>query len=167
MDIKEVLDFIDETIFNKTGKHLNDLQRKVIEGALNHEKYADIADHNCKSEGHVKDIGYEVLQLLSNIFDEPVSKYNLQSVLERQGNFHLSLGEKSINNNVIGCVNFGKDEANNNSNKNKLKTTRRRKSKKLMKIQKLKEKGLSDEEIAEILEINLELIKNVAIEKSN
>jgi len=167
MDIKEVLEFIDETVFNKTGKHLNDLQRKVIEGALNHQKYSAIADHNGKSEGHVKDIGYEVLQLLSNIFDEPVSKYNLQSVLERQGNFHLSLGEKSINNNVIGCVNFGNDESNNNSNKNKVKTTRRRKSKEITKIQKLKAKGLSDEEIAEILEVNLELVKAIEIEESD
>lgn len=165
MDIKEVLDFIDETIFNKTGKHLNDLQRKVIEGALNHQKYADIADHNGKSEGHIKDIGYEVLQLLSNIFDEPVSKYNLQSVLERKGNFNLSLGEKTVNGHVIGCVNFGQDESNNNSHKNNLKTTRRRKSKKITKIQKLKAKGLSDEDIAEILEINLELVKTVEIEE--
>jgi len=167
-----VLEFIDETIFNKTGKHLNDLQRKVIEGALNHQKYADIADHNGKSEGHVKDIGYEVLQLLSNIFDEPVSKYNLQSVLERKGNFNLSLGEQgninsSVNGHVIGCVNFGNDESNNNSNKNKVKTTRRRKSKEITKIKKLKAKGLSDEDIADILEVNLELIKAIEIEESD
>lgn len=166
MDIKEVLEFIDEMIASKTGKHLNDLQRKVIEGALNHQKYADIADHNGKSEGHIKDVGYEVLQLLSNIFDEPVTKFNLQSVLERKGNFNLSFGEQgninsSVNGHVIGCINFGKDESNNNANKNKLKTTRRRKSKKITKIQKLKEKGLSDEEIADILEIDLALIKDI------
>ena len=39
MDIKELLKFVDESMFAKTGKRLNDLQRTVIEGALNGQKY--------------------------------------------------------------------------------------------------------------------------------
>ena len=57
MDINEFLKFVDESMFAKTGKRLNDLQRKVIEGALNYQKYGDIAESFEKSEGHVKDIG--------------------------------------------------------------------------------------------------------------
>jgi hypothetical protein len=163
MNIKEVVDFIDQTISAKTGKHLNDLQRKVIEGVLNHQKYVDIADSNGKSEGHVKDVGYELLQLLSDIFDEPVKKGNLQSVLERQGNFNLSLGDRSINSQIIGCVNFGDDESKSNSTRSQVKPTRRKRNKRISKIKKLKQKGLSNQEIADILEIDLELVKNIEI----
>ena len=42
MDINELLKFVDESMFAKTGKRLNDLQRKVIEGALNYQKYGDL-----------------------------------------------------------------------------------------------------------------------------
>ena len=62
MDIKELLKFVDESMFAKTGKRLNDLQRKVIEGALNHQKYVDIADGFEKSEGHVKGCDLDIIR---------------------------------------------------------------------------------------------------------
>ena len=106
MDVKELLKFVDESMFAKTGKRLNDLQCKVIEGALNHQKYVDIAESFERSEGHVKDTGYELLQLLSEIFEEPVSKGNLKSVLERQRdiNFNISDGNNGSIANVIRNV---------------------------------------------------------------
>jgi hypothetical protein len=56
MDIKEVLQFIDEAMSNKTGKRLNDLQRKVIEGVLNRQKYEDMAESFGRSEGHIRPV---------------------------------------------------------------------------------------------------------------
>ena len=102
MDIKELLQFVDESMFAKTGKRLNDLQRKVIEGALNHQKYVDIADGFERSEGHVKDTGYELLQMLSDVFEEPVKKGNLKSVLERQRSINFNVCDGSFEN--IGNV---------------------------------------------------------------
>jgi len=99
MDIKELLKFVDESMFAKTGKRLNDLQRQVIEGALNHQKYVDIAESFDRSEGHVKDTGYELLQMLSEIFEEPVKKNNLKSVLERKrNNVTVNVGDGNVGN---------------------------------------------------------------------
>jgi len=41
--------------------------------------------------------------MLSDVFDEPVDKGNLKSLIERQGNLNISFGDKSkINSNIIG-----------------------------------------------------------------
>lgn len=81
MQVHELLEFVDEAVYLKTGKHLNDLQRGVIEGTLKYQTYSDIADNCGCSPGHAKDVGYELLQMLSDIFNESVDKGNLKSVL--------------------------------------------------------------------------------------
>jgi len=80
MDTAHILQFVDEVLSAKTGKHLNDLQRKIIEGILNRQKYSDIADTYGCTAGNAKDVGYKLLQMLSDVFDEPVDKGNLESV---------------------------------------------------------------------------------------
>ena len=160
MDIKELLKFVDESMFAKTGKRLNDLQRRVIEGALNHQKYVDIAESFDKSEGHVKDTGYELLQMLSEFFEEPVSKGNLKSVLERQRdiNFNISDGNNGSIANVINCVNFNSDRLLPTSNQVPLEKSDSLQEKQISKIKTLRDRGLADTEIAELLEIPLESI---------
>ncbi|MCC5639345.1 hypothetical protein LC593_26685 [Nostoc sp. CHAB 5844] len=119
MQVHELLQFVDEAVYTKTGKHLNDLQRGVIEGTLKYQTYSDIADICGCSPGHAKDVGYELLQMLSNIFDEPVDKGNLKSVLERQRSINISLGENStINSNIVGCINFNSKQPKIKPNKN-------------------------------------------------
>lgn len=165
MDVKELLKFVDESMFAKTGKKLNDLQRKVIEGALNHQKYVDIAESFERSEGHVKDTGYELLQMLSEIFEEPVSKGNLKSVLERQRNVNLSFGDRSVGQ-VIGCVNYDFDLVRSKSEQVPLEKSHSQREKQIAKIKKLRDRGLTDDEIAELLEIPLELITGINLEES-
>lgn len=159
MDIKELLKFVDESMFAKTGKRLNDLQRQVIEGALNHQKYVDIADEFERSEGHVKDTGYELLQMLSDIFEEPVSKGNLKSVLERQrSNVTVNVGDGNVGNfgHINNCVNFNSDRPKPKSDQVPLGKPDSQQHKQISKIKKLREVGLTDHEIAELLEISLE-----------
>ncbi|MEI6329310.1 MAG: hypothetical protein WCP16_08770 [Pseudanabaena sp. ELA645] len=160
MDIKELLKFVDESMFAKTGKRLNDLQRLVIEGALNGQKYIDIADNFDRSEGHVKDVGYELLQMLSDIFEEPVSKVNLKSVLERQRNVNVSFDQSNINSNVISCVNFNSNQPKSQSDKIPLEETDTQRNKQISKIKKLREAGFTDDAISELLEISLEFVKS-------
>ena len=160
MDIKELLKFVDESMFAKTGKRLNDLQRTVIEGALNGQKYIDIADNFDRSEGHVKDVGYELLQMLSDIFEEPVSKVNLKSVLERQRNVNVSFDQSNINSNVISCVNFNSNQPKSQSDKVPLEETDTQRNKQISKIKKLREAGFTDDAISELLEISLEFVKS-------
>jgi uncharacterized protein YutE (UPF0331/DUF86 family) len=167
MDIKELLKFVDESMFAKTGKRLNDLQRQVIEGALNHQKYVDIAESFARSEGHVKDTGYELLQMLSEIFEEPVTKTNLKSVLERQRDISFNIGDGNLGNNVshvIGCVNFNSDRP--KSEQVPLEKPNSQKEKQIAKIKKLQDLGLTDPEIAELLEIPLELVKSINSDES-
>ncbi len=53
-------------------------------------------------------MGYQLLQMLSNAFDEPVDKGNLKSVLARQGNLNIS--DCSFgNSNIIGYINVCSD----------------------------------------------------------
>jgi hypothetical protein len=161
MDVKELLKFVDESMFTKTGKRLNDLQRQVIEGALKHQKYVDIAESFERSEGHVKDTGYELLQMLSEIFEEPVSKGNLKSVLERQRNVNLSFGDRSVGQ-VIGCVNYDFDRSKPKSDKAPLEKPDSQQDKQISKIKKLQDLGLTNDEIVELLEIPLEVIESLA-----
>lgn len=165
MQVHELLQLVDEAVYLNTGKHLNDLQRGVIEGTLKHQKYADIAENCGCSAGHAKDVGYELLQMLSDIFDEPVDKSNLKSVLERQENVDISLGDNSNNLFVNGCVNISSKQPKNKSDKNHSSNTKlkQRKNNKpqIKKIDKLRYFGLSDEQIAEVLELPLEVIKQV------
>ena len=158
---------MDDALYLNTGQHLNDLQRGVIEGTLKHQKYADIAETCGCSAGHAKDVGYELLQMLSDIFDEPVDKGNLKSVLERQGNINISLGDKSNNIFGNGCVNFSSKQPKTKSDKNNpgnSKLPQRKKNKNTIeKIEKLRQLGLTDQEIVEILELPLEVVQEVEV----
>lgn len=168
MQVHELLQLVDEAVYLNTGQHLNDLQRGVIEGSLKYQKYADIAENCGCSAGHAKDVGYELLQLLSDIFDEPVDKSNLKSVLERQGNVNISLGNNNSNIFGTGCINSNSKKPQNKSDKNhssntKLKQPKNNKTQ-IEKIDKLRYFGLNDQRIAEVLELPLEVIKQVESE---
>ena len=160
MDIHEVLQFVDKVVYAKTGKRLNDLQRGIIEGTLKQQKYSEIADTYRLTQGHVKDVGYELLQMLSDAFDEPVDKGNLKSVLERQDNLNISFG----NNNIIGYINVCSDRPTATPDENQAKTPDFQQAKDEAKIEtigKLRQFGLSDEQIAEVLRLTLEEVQQV------
>lgn len=168
MDSREVLEFVNELVYTKTGKHLSDLQRGIVEGTLKRQKYSDIAkDYNCTT-GHTKEVGYELWRMLSDIFGEPVDKKHLQSVLERQSNLNISLGNKSINN-IIGCINVGSEEPNSIPDQSLFVTSDFQQNNnnqiKQEKINRLRQLGLNDEQIAEVLELPLEVIKWVEIKE--
>jgi hypothetical protein len=160
MDINEVLQFVDDVVYAKKGKHLNDLQRAIIEGTLKRQKYSEIADTCCCSEGHVKDMGYELLQVLSDAFGEPIDKGNLKSVLERQGNLTISFGDNS---NTIGNINICSDKAT-TSDINQSQTPKFKEYQdktKMETVNKLRQFGLGDEQIAEALGLTLDEVKQV------
>jgi hypothetical protein len=83
MELKEVLRFADEKVFSKTGKHLDDLQEAILKEALQGRKYAKIAQDRYCSEGYVRVAASELWKILSDVFDEEVSKGNVRAILER------------------------------------------------------------------------------------
>jgi len=169
MHVHEVLQFVEKAVYAKTGKRLNDLQRAIIKGTLKRQKYDDIAENCGCSAGHAKDVGYELLQMLSDVFDEPVDKGNLKSVLERQGNLNISFGDRSFNsnNNIIGCVNMGSEQPSATQNESQPETPdfHGNNQANIEKIGKLRQFGLSDEQIAEVLELPLDVVKQVGFEE--
>ncbi|MEG3925012.1 MULTISPECIES: ATP-binding protein [unclassified Microcoleus] len=83
MNIKEMLNIADRIVFEKTGKHLDDLQAAVLRGTLQRETYKHIAKHFDCSESSVKQVGSQLWQILSEELGEDVSKTNFRSAMER------------------------------------------------------------------------------------
>ncbi len=164
MDIQEILHFVDDAVCAKTGQRLNDLQRAIIEGILNRHKYSEIAKTYGCTPGHAKDEGYKLLQMLSNIFGEAVNKKNIKSVLERQGNLNITFG----NSNVIGYINFCSEppKATPEQSQPATDTFERGKNQAMIeRIGKLRQFGLSDEQIADVLGLLLQVVKQEDLEE--
>jgi hypothetical protein len=166
MDIPLILQFADEVVWAKTGKHLNNLQHRIITGILKRQKYADVAETNGYSAKHVKKSSHELLQLLSDVFCEPVKKSNLESVLERHINVNITLGNKnSRNKNTvnIGSINSCPEPSSFTPEKSQPEPSelpQQPPNKNQIKfIDKLRLFGLSDEQIAEVLELPLDVVK--------
>jgi hypothetical protein len=174
MDIPEILQFVDRAVHAQTDKHLNDLQRRIITGILKGQKYAQVSKAYGYSADHVKKVSHELLHILSDVFGEPVKKNNLESVLERQINVNITFGHKNNphkNNNIIGIgtINNCSDKSTyfpknseyvnteleqENPNQTKIKT-----------IDKLRGFGLSNQQIADALEISLDVVNQIDLDE--
>ena len=160
MNVPEALPFADEVVFAKTGKHLDDMQVGVIEGVLKRQKYCDIAQGlNC-TEGSAKDVGYELWELFSDAFGEEVNKLNLRSALIRKSRISnvtggVITGYHVAHNHVIGSLNIC------TSQEESPEFLRGKLQAKMEAIQRLQAIGLSDEQIAQCLDLTLEEIRQV------
>ena len=83
MDINEVLQFVDRLMVERTGKHLDDLQKAVIVGAWERQTYEDIAQKYRFNKNYVGDVGAGLWQLLSEQLGEDINKRNFRSTIER------------------------------------------------------------------------------------
>jgi hypothetical protein len=167
MDTAHILQFVDEVLSAKTGKHLNDLQRKIIEGILKRQKYSDIADTYGCTAGHAKDVGYKLFHMLSDAFDEPVDKGNLESVVERQLNLNINFGDRTTNfdkSHTINYINGCSEQPNPTPDKSQPATPDYQDSTNQLKIEmvgKLRQLGWRDEQIAEVVGLALEVVKQI------
>ncbi len=167
MDTAHILQFVDKVLSAKTGQHLNDLQRGIIEGILKRQKYSDIADTYGCTAGHAKDVGYKLLQMLSDVFDEPVDKRNLKSVLKRQSTIKIALNNSNNidgDSNTINYINGCSELPTPTPDKSQPPTPDFQDSANQVKIEmigKLRQLGLNDEQIAEVLGLALEVVKQI------
>lgn len=81
MDVKDALEFVDNLLHAKTGKHLNDLERQVFIGSWQGQTYEKIYPTN--SEYIEKYVGYKLWQKLSKALGEKVSKKKIKGAIER------------------------------------------------------------------------------------
>ncbi|GAB4283975.1 MAG: hypothetical protein Fur0025_14420 [Oscillatoriaceae cyanobacterium] len=54
MEIQEALQWTDNLIFASTGKHLDSLQRAILEGVWNGKEYQDISEEYHCTKDHVR-----------------------------------------------------------------------------------------------------------------
>lgn len=81
MNFEEALEFIENLVYTKTGKHLNDLERQVFVGSWQGHTYEHIYPSN--PEYVEKDVGYKLWQKLSSVLGEKVTKKKIQGAIER------------------------------------------------------------------------------------
>ena len=104
MDIQEILNLADHLIFNKTGKHLEDLQQAILRGVFQGKKYSKIAQECQCTNGHVRDVASELWKTFSDTFGEQVNKSNLRTTFDR---WQFSIGSSpNIEKDFIGINNI-------------------------------------------------------------
>lgn len=120
---------ISKIVFDKTGKHLDDVQTAVVEGTWERQTYDDIAQECNVTKNHVGDVGAELWQILSKELGEDIKKTNFRSRFERLQITSLPIiiqnNNKQNNNHNF---NFG-SQAFNNPNKQNQKNLTNNKSK--------------------------------------
>jgi HEAT repeat protein/DNA-binding Xre family transcriptional regulator len=84
MSFEEAFQFVESAVFTKTGKHLSNVQRLVLQGALQKQNYNQIAETYNYNESYIKEVGYTLWKLLSEVLGEAVNKSNSRTVLERK-----------------------------------------------------------------------------------
>ena len=84
MTVNKALQYVDRLIVEQTGKHMDDLQKAVIEGTWQRQTYENIAQEHHVTKNHVGDVGYQLWQLLSEELGEDISKLNFRSAIERR-----------------------------------------------------------------------------------
>lgn len=115
MTIQELLQYAENQVFEKTGKHLDSLQKSILEGVLKFNTYQQIANNIANnneyhySEDYLKDKGANLWKILSQVFEEDIKKANIRSILENKVSSTIysflkspqtQLGSNYINNNI-------------------------------------------------------------------
>lgn len=102
MDVEEALKFTDHLALITTGKHLDSLQKAILRGAWDNQKYKEIAQHHNRSEKYVKEVGFKLWKLMSvALGEEQVCKANFRAKLE---NLQASNIVSLVGN---GCIHIG------------------------------------------------------------
>lgn len=99
MTITEVLDLVDRLVKNQRGKHLNDLEKKVIQGLWEHKTYHQIATQYGYDENYIGDVSRRLFRQLSEELSQDIKKSNFCWTIER-ANSSQFFGS------VSGTVNF-------------------------------------------------------------
>ncbi|MFB2896164.1 hypothetical protein ACE1CI_24905 [Aerosakkonemataceae cyanobacterium BLCC-F50] len=110
-NVKDVLQWADDLIFDKTGEHLTSVQEAILTGVWQRKKYPQIAkDYNC-SESHIKKEAAKLWEKLAEELGEDLNKFNFRSKLEKRH----SVSQVS---NFVECVQVGNINICNESLKN-------------------------------------------------
>ena len=96
MDIEEFLKLADNVVFSETEKHLDDLQKAVLRGVWDGQKYSEIAEDCYLTEAYVRNLASQLWKMFSGILGENIRKSNIISSLERSQSAYFLYNE-SVN----------------------------------------------------------------------
>jgi NB-ARC domain len=84
MNVEDVVQWANNSIFDKTGEHLTPLQEAILTGVWQRQKYPQIAkDFHC-SESHVKKEAAKLWEKLREELGEDLNKLNFRSKVEKK-----------------------------------------------------------------------------------
>ena len=84
MNVEDVVEWANNSIFDKTGENLTPLQEAILTGVWQRQKYPQIAkDFNC-SQSHVKKEAAKLWEKLREELGEDLKKYNFRSRVEKK-----------------------------------------------------------------------------------
>ena len=72
MDVEKALEFVDQRLYAKTGKYLNDTEREVFIGSWRGDTYQEIYPYN--PQYVEKTLAYRLWRKLSEVLGEKVTK---------------------------------------------------------------------------------------------
>jgi hypothetical protein len=102
MTITEVLQLVDQLVLQKTGEHLDDLEKDVVQGLWQGKTYNQIADEcGYDSKNYIGDISRKLFKVLSEQIGENVNKSNFSWTLERVTNSPQFVG--LVNSKITWC----------------------------------------------------------------
>ncbi|MEG3967059.1 ATP-binding protein [Microcoleus sp. T2B6] len=84
MNVEDVVQWANNSIFDQTGEHLTPLHEAILTGVWQRQKYPQIAkEFNC-SESHVKKEAAKLWEKLREELGEDLNKYNFSSKVEKK-----------------------------------------------------------------------------------
>lgn len=94
MDAEQLLAIAEAVVLAHCGRHLSDLESKILQGSIADLTYEEIAKQSGYSISHVKrNVGPKLWRLLSQGLNEDVSKTNFRNALRRRAS-QISIGEQ-------------------------------------------------------------------------
>ena len=113
MTLNEVLKFVDDVVFDKTGKHLDSLQKAILRATWQGEKYSKVAQEYHCTKCHVGNVASNLWQLISKELNEKIHKSNFRAAMERyQVSNVSSIFNFGQSNYVKGNINLCTDNTN-------------------------------------------------------
>jgi hypothetical protein len=109
MNVTEMLQFVDHLVFTQTDKHLDDLQKKIIEELFQGKTYKQIANIYDYDEGYIGDESRKLFKMLSDGLGQEVNKSNFCWTIER---FINSINKNSPNSKISKILNFENNKIN-------------------------------------------------------
>lgn len=84
MTVTKILHLVDQLVFKHTGKHLNNLQKNVVQGIWQGQTYNEMAkEFGYDSENHIGNVSRELYKILSEQLGEDINKSNFRWTIER------------------------------------------------------------------------------------